>query len=67
MDRTKFCIHIIIDKVYDGVVKHYLLVLLNIWRMNGQKLIKFCIHIIIDKIYVGFVIRHLIFQTELCP
>ena len=32
--------------------------LLNVFRMNGQKITKFCIHIIIDKIYVGIVKRH---------
>ena len=67
MDLFKFCIHIIIAKIYVGIVKHlfsqicngitaldccWKLVLLNILRMVGQNLTKFCIHIIIDKIYV---------------
>ena len=63
---TKYCIHIIIDKVYVGIVKgHFLQIykrvtgplidvrnwfLLNILRMDGHKLNKFCIHIIIDKV-----------------
>ena len=68
---TKFCIHIIIDKIYVWIVKrHFLqicnrvtapdlcqnLVLLNILRMNGQNLTKICVHTI--KIYVGIVTRH---------
>ena len=69
----KFCIHIIIDKIYVGIVnRHFSQIcnrvtaldlrhnsfFLNILRMNGQNLTKFCIHIIIDKIYVGIVNRH---------
>ena len=65
--KTKFCIHIIIDKIYFGIVNLFfsrklatelrplndvrIWILLNILRKNGQNLIKFCIHIIIDKIY----------------
>ena len=67
---TKFCMHIIIDKIYVGIVnRHFsqilkefrLLIdiriqfLFNILGMNWQNLTKFCIHIIIDKIYVGIV------------
>ena len=71
---TKFCIHIIIDKIYVGVVNHHFFCkfatelrplndvriqfLFNILKLNGQNLIKFCIHIIIDKIYVGIVNCH---------
>ena len=70
---TKFCIHIIIDKIYVGIVKgHFSLIcnwvrplidvrnwfLLNILRMDGQNLTKFCIHIIIDKVYFGIVNCH---------
>ena len=70
----KFCIHIIIDKIYVGIVnRHFSQIwnrvtaldwrqisgfFFNILRMNGQNLTKFCIHIIIDKIYVGIVNRH---------
>ena len=64
---TKFCIHIIIDKIYIAIVKHHFRkfatelqplidvrnwFLLNILRMDGQNLTKFCIHFIIEKIYV---------------
>ena len=57
---TKFCIDIIIDKIYVGVVNcHFLQIcnrvtalndvriqfLFNILRMKGQNLTKFCIHI----------------------
>ena len=52
--ETKFCIHIIIDKICVGIVnRHYsqmcnsIQFLFNILRMNGQNLNKFCIHIII--------------------
>ena len=71
---TKFCIHIIIDKIYVGIVKHHFFTniarellplidvrisfLLNILRMNGQTLTKFCIHNIIDRIYVWIVKRN---------
>ena len=70
---TKFCIYIIIDKIYFRIVKHHfrkfakevqplidfrILFLLNILRMNGLNLTKFCIHIIIDKIYVRIVKHH---------
>ena len=70
---TKFCIHIIIDKIYLVIINHHfsqickrvtalidvrIQFLFNILRMNGQNLTKFCIHIIIDKIYVGNVNRH---------
>ena len=63
--KTKFCIHIIIDKIYVGIVNLSLFsqicidvrnwFLLNILRTNLQNKTKFCIHIIIDKIYVGIV------------
>ena len=71
---TKFCIHIIIDKIYVGIVNHHFsqicnrvtaldwrqnsVFFLNILRMSGQNLTKFCIHMIIDKIYVGIVNHH---------
>ena len=57
---TKFCMHIIIDKIYIGIVKHYFFCKfatklrplisirnfsLNILRMNAQNLTKFCLHI----------------------
>ena len=68
--KTKFCIHIIIDKTYVGNVNHFfrkfitelrplidvrIWFLLNILRTNKQIETKVCIHIIIDKIYVGIV------------
>ena len=71
--KTKFCIHIIIDKIYVGIVNHCFLqickelrplidvrnwFLLNILRTNLQNVTKFCIHIIIDKIKVGIVKHH---------
>ena len=61
--EIKFCIHIIIDKIYVGIVNlHFrkfatelwplidvrINFLFNILRMNGQNLTKFYIHII-DK------------------
>ena len=67
---TKFCIHIIIDKIYVGNVNHCFSqiciklrplidvrswVLLNILRTNRQIETKFCIHIIIDKINISIV------------
>ena len=71
---TKFCIHIIIDKIYVGVVNRHLICkfatelrpfnyvriqfLFNSLRMNGQNLTKFFIHITIDKIFVGIVNCH---------
>ena len=70
---TKFCIHIIIDKIYIAIVKRHFRkfatelqplidvrnwFLLNILRMDGQNLTKFCIHFIIDKIYVCIVKGH---------
>ena len=70
---TKFCIHIIIDKICVGIVnRHFsqfatesrplidviIQFLFNILRMSGQNLTKFCIHMIIDKIYVGIVNQH---------
>ena len=60
--KTKFCIHIIIDKIYVGIVNHFFRkfakelrplidvrnwFLLNILRTNLQNKTKFCIHIII--------------------
>ena len=68
--KTKFCIHIIIVKIYVFIVNHCfsqicnglgplidvrIWFLLNILRKNKQIETKFCIHIIIDKIYVGIV------------
>ena len=65
-----YCIHIIIDKIYVGIVNHCfhkfatvlrplidirIWFLLNILSTNRQIGTKFCIHIIIDKIYVGIV------------
>ena len=71
---TKFCKHIIIDKIYFAIVKlHFSQIcnrvtaldfsfrnwfLLNILRMDWQNLTKFCIHFIIDKIYVWIVKGH---------
>ena len=71
---TTFCIHIIIDKIYIGIVSRHFFCkfvtelrpliyfrikfLFNILSMNGQNSTKFCIHIIIDNIYVGIVNRH---------
>ena len=67
---TKFCIHIIIDKIYAGIVnRHFrkfatelrplidvgIQFLFNILRMNLQNFTNFCIHIIVDKINVGIV------------
>ena len=69
--KTKFCIQIIIDKIYFGIVNLFFFrklatellplidiriwYLLNILRTNLQIETKFCINIIIDKIYVGIV------------
>ena len=70
---TKFYVHIIIDKIYVGIInRHFckfatelrplidarIQFLFNIMRMNGQNLIKFCIHFIIDKINIGIISRH---------
>ena len=67
---TKFCIHLVIDKIYVGIVnRHFrkfatglqplidvkIQFLFNILRIDGQNLTKSCLHIIIDKIYVGIV------------
>ena len=67
---TKFSIHMIIDKVYIGIVNHIfrkfvtelrplidarIPFLFNILRMSRMNLINFCIHVIIDKICVGIV------------
>ena len=64
--KTKFCIHIIIDKIYFGFVNHFfsrklatelrplidvrIWFLLNILRTNRQIETKFYIHIISEKI-----------------
>ena len=63
--KTKFCIHIIIDKIYFGIVNCCfrklarelrplidvkICFLLNILRTNRQNETKVCIHIISDKI-----------------
>ena len=58
---TTFCVHIIIDKIYIGIVNRHFFCkfatelrplidvriqfLFNILRMNGQNLTKYCIHI----------------------
>ena len=70
---TKFCIHIIIDKVFLGIVKRHFCKFatelrplidarisfpLNILRRNGQNLTKLCIYISIEKILFGIVNRH---------
>ena len=68
---TKFCIHIIIDKIYVGIVKRHFLVFKSllqsyviIWflhyilRINGHNLTKVCAHINIAKIYVGIITNH---------
>ena len=71
--ETKFCIHIIIDKINFGLsivilrkfatelwplIDIRIYFLFNILRKNRLIETKFCIHIIIDKIYVGIVNRH---------
>ena len=59
--KTKFCKHIIIDKIFIGIVKRCfnrvtalidvkVWFLLNILRTNRQFETKVCIHIISDKI-----------------
>ena len=68
--KAKFCIHIIIDTFYSGIVNPFfrklatelrplidvrIWFLLNILRRNRQIEIKFGIHFISDKIYVGIV------------
>ena len=68
--KTKFCIHIIIDKIYVGNVNHCFCkfatellslidvrfwFMLNILRTNRQIETKFCIHIIINKIIISIV------------
>ena len=70
---TKFCKHIIINKIYFGIVKRHFLQIFN--RVTAldlcQNLVfaqylenewtvltKFCIHIMIDKIYIGIVKCH---------
>ena len=62
---NKFCMHIIIDKIYVGIITELwplidvrMWFLLHILRTNRQIETKFCIHIIIDKTYVGIVKRH---------
>ena len=70
---TNFCKHIIIDKIYVGIVnRHFckfatesrslidvkIQFLFNILRIVGQNLTKSCIHILIDKINVGIVKDH---------
>ena len=66
--KSKFCIHIIIDKIYVGIVNHCFLANLqqsyspcltsefgfffNILRTNKEIKTRFCIHIIIDMICV---------------
>ena len=53
--KTKFCIRIIIDKIYDSLIDVRIWFLLNILRTNRQIEAKFCIHIIIDKINIRIV------------
>ena len=60
---TKFCIHIIDDKIYVGIVNRQFLQICNRvialdWRFFQYLDTIFCIHIIIDKIYVGIVKDH---------
>ena len=57
-DRTNFGQIGQIDAELQPLINVRNLFLLNILRMDGQKLTKFCIHIIIDKIYVAIVRRH---------
>ena len=80
---TKFCIHIVIDKIYVGSVKlHFfgkfatelrLLIDVRIWfllntlRINNQNLTKFFILIITDKIYVLIVMDHQCFKHSYAP
>ena len=80
---TKYCIHIIIDKIYVGIVnRHFSQIcnscgpsltsefsFFNIERTKRLIETKFCIHIIIDKIYIG-IVNNLFFrkfETELWP
>ena len=79
-NKTKFCIHIIIDKINVSIVNRYFFrkfatelqplidskirFLLHILRINGQNLTKFCIHIIIDRIYVGIVKHHILANLQ---
>ena len=68
--KTKFCIHIIIDKIYVGNVNNCfrkfatelrplidvrIWFLLNILRTNRQTETKCCIHVIIDMINISIV------------
>ena len=68
---NKFCLHIIIDKIYVGIINRRFFrkfatelrpmndvkiqFLFNILRIDGQNLTKSCIHITIDKIYIGII------------
>ena len=68
---TKFCIHIIIDKIYIAMIeRHFSQICNRVTALDrrqklvfaqylenglGQNLTKFCIHFIIDKIYVCIV------------
>ena len=76
--EIKFCIHIIIDKIYVVIVNcHFrkfatelrplidvrIQFLFNILRTNRLIETKFCTDLIIDKIYVGIVDCH--FYTNL--
>ena len=72
--EIKFCIHIIIDKIYIGNVNLCFSQIINrvtaldyILRMNGQDLTKFCLLIVNDKIFVRIVIHHQFFKKHLCP
>ena len=77
---TKFCIHIIIDKIYVGIVSRHFSQICN--RITAFDLLQnsvfvqylenewtefnqICIHIIIDEIYVGVVNRYFIF-LQIC-
>ena len=75
---TKFCIHINIDNILVGIVKHNFCTFasevlhlidvrisfpLNILRIDGQNLTKFFMHVIIGEIYVGIVKLHFLCQN----
>ena len=52
---TKFCIHIIIDKIYVGIVKHHILAILAF--------VNRCLDVII---YLGVYIRNFMALSSLC-
>ena len=74
---TKFCIHIIIDKIYVGIVKHHVLKFCN--RVTALDLCQNLVfaqylenewtevnhmHITIYKLFVGIVTRHQFFKQS---